>query len=307
MQDVIQKLAADRHGLVLIRDLAALGLDPDTCQRLISPLYKVSRGAYCLDEPKTAEREHLLRTVAALGTRCEGLIASHVSAAVIHQLPLHLADLDLVHLSWPGPPRSARAGVVIHHADVEATQVRGLPVTSVARTVIDCARYLPRDGGVAMADYALHEGLATLEELRTVLAQCSGRGIPWARAAVALSDGRSESVGESRTRLICRDAGISVTPQVWLRDAGGRAFARVDLLVDGLPVVIEFDGAGKYKRTDDGPADPAAKHWEEKVRRERIEDEGYIVVNIYWRMLETPQLVIGKIRRAMARAARLAA
>lgn len=293
--------------MVLLSDLAAIGLDADARQRLVSSLHRLTRGAYSIDKPGTPEQEHLMRTVAALARRREGPMASHVSAAVVQQLPLHLADLSLVHLTGPNPPHSARARVVMHKAHVAATMVRGLPVTPVARTVVDCARILSRDAGVAMADFALHEGLTTATELQAALADCSGRGVSRVRPVLTLADRRSESVGESLTRLICRDAGISVTPQVWIRDSRGEPFARVDLLVDGLPVVIEFDGATKYSRNDDRPVDPAAKHWEEKVRRERLEDQGYIVVTIYWKMLATPQLVVGRIKRGMARAARLAA
>ena len=42
--------------------------------------------------------------------------------------------------------------------------------------------------------------------------------------------------------------------------------------MDGVPVVIEFDGKEKYEWIEEEPVDSAAKHWQEKVRRERIEE-----------------------------------
>lgn len=74
----------------------------------------------------------------------------------------------------------------------------GVPVTTVARTMVDLARALPlRDGLVAM-DAALHSGQVTQEQLRAVLDQC--RRWPWIRRAaqaVALSDAAAESALES--------------------------------------------------------------------------------------------------------------
>ena len=296
-------MARARHGVLLVSDLTRLGLDSNARQQAVAGFYRLARGAYAVDKPTSPEQWHFMRTVAAMAVRRGSLMASHVSGAVIHELPLYGSDLRLVHLSSDRAPRSARAGVVIHQTNEMATCVAGVPVTDVARTILDCARIMPRDQAVVMADCALHNGLTSTTALGAALGRLTGRGSSRARAVVALADGRAESVGETRTRLICVDAGIPVTPQVWLREADGTRYARVDLLVDGLPLVIEFDGADKYFRDEDEkPVDPAVKHWEEKVRRERIEDHGHIVVNIYWDMLANPSLVLAKIHRGMVRA-----
>lgn len=303
MLELIRQAASARHGVLLFSDLVRLGLDSNARQHTVTQFYRLSRGAYAVDKPTSPENWHFMRTVAALAVRQEGPMASHISAAVAHELPLYSADLSLVHLTANKGARSARGGVVVHRANETGQVVAGLPVTSVARTILDCARLMPRDQAVVMADYALRRGLTKEADLRAGLERVAGPGVSRARTVLTLADKRSESVGESRTRLICGDAGIAVTPQVWLREADGTKFARVDLMVDGLPVVIEFDGVGKYVQDDDEvPVDPAVKHWEEKLRRERIEDHGYLVVNIYWDMLDNPELVVAKIRRAIARA-----
>ncbi len=304
MLEQLRNIARNRHGVLLTSDLEVLGLDHNARQAVTRGLYRIARGAFCVDKPSSPSHWHFLRTVAALTARNEQVIASHVSAAVAHELPTWGTDLDLVHLTSAKTSRVARAGVVVHRAEAPRVEARGIPVTDVARTIVDCARSCPRDSSVAMADYALHKALTTREQLEAAVSGAKGRGVSRARAVVALADGRSESVAETRTRLICVDAGIDVTPQVWLRDADGVAFARVDLLVDGVPVVIEFDGKEKYEWIEEEPVDSAAKHWQEKVRRERIEDLGYVVVNIYWSMLDNPAAVVAKIRRAILRADR---
>ena len=79
-----------------------------------------------------------------------------------------------------------------------------------------------------------------------------------------LVDGRRESVGESRCGVALAMAGIDVTPQVTIRDERGHLVARVDFLVDGTKVVIEFDGKVKY-----AAGDPAVL-WDEKRREDRL-------------------------------------
>src|SRR5690606_40002622 len=77
----------------------------------------------------------------------------------------------------------------------------GLPVTSLERTIVDCAMALNRRDGLVIADAALHLGAdrATCEE---ILAALSGRrGVVAARWVVARADGGAESPGEARTRF----------------------------------------------------------------------------------------------------------
>jgi predicted transcriptional regulator of viral defense system len=84
---------------------------------------------------------------------------SHVSAAVLHGLPLWAVPLDRVHVT-----KSRRSGgrtgsrVRVHTASLDAGDVglvTGLPVTSLARTVADLARTLPFPQAVALADGAM--------------------------------------------------------------------------------------------------------------------------------------------------------
>ena len=85
---------------------------------------------------------------------------------------------------------------------------------------------------------------------------------------LALADGRRESVGESRCALALAVAGIRVVPQVEIRDEGGFLVARVDFVVAGTRVIIEFDGKLKY-----ASGDPAVL-WEEKRREDRLRPHG---------------------------------
>jgi hypothetical protein len=85
----------------------------------------------------------------------------------------------------------------------EIVSVRGLPVTTPARTVADRLHHLAALDGVPIADAALHRGLVTLDGVLDVLK----RQVNWPYAGIAamslpLVDGRRESPLESRSAVV---------------------------------------------------------------------------------------------------------
>ena len=82
----------------------------------------------------------------------------------------------------------------------------GMPLTTAARTVVDLARTMPFRAGIVAADSALHQRLATRDELLSVLAVCTRwRGTLIAAEVIAFADTRSESPLESIARVVFRD------------------------------------------------------------------------------------------------------
>ncbi len=148
--------------------------------------------------------------------------------------------------------------------------------------------------GLVAADAALHRGDMGMPELLEAAATVRG----WPRSGritslLSFVDGRSESVGESRLRLDLALAGIPVVPQVVIREANGAFVARVDLIVRGTKVVIEFDGLVKY-REDGADALIAEKRREDRLRR-----LGYLVVRVTWADLAQPAKVLSWVRDAL--------
>jgi hypothetical protein len=85
----------------------------------------------------------------------------------------------------------------------------GLPVASVARTVVDLAREATFLEAVTAADAALYRGLARKAELREVAVFCAGwTGMRKAQRALAFADPKAESPCESLARVVLHGGGI---------------------------------------------------------------------------------------------------
>ena len=124
-------------------------------------------------------------------------------------------------------------------------------------------------------------------------------GVEMARTVLGHADGRSESPLETLGRLLITGNGLPAPElQVPIADATG-VFAYADLGWPELRVVVEFDGLLKY----DG-SDPQALR-REKLRQERIEAAGWIVVRLTWRdVVHDSTRSLARVRAALARAMR---
>jgi len=99
---------------------------------------------------------------------------------------------------------------------------------------------------------------------------------------MALADGRSESPGESRTRILLHELAFpSPELQVTVLDGAGNFLGRADLAYVDCGVLIEFDGLAKYGDIPDGP-DARTALIEEKRRADRLRAAGFIVLRLVW-------------------------
>ncbi len=132
---------------------------------------RVARGIYRLVHFPMGEHEDLV--AAWLWSEQQGVV-SDVTALALH----HLSDVlpSRVHLTvpsaWARRRLRAPAGVVLHHADIpphERAWFGSVPVTTVARTLNDCARsHLSPEHLGAAARQAMARGLTMADELPDV-------------------------------------------------------------------------------------------------------------------------------------------
>ena len=226
---------------------------------------------------------------------------SRISALVIHGLPLLNLTPDVVHLTLTGPgfPRTL-PGLRVHPClpDTVARQRDGSRVVHPAIAVVQSAALAGVAAGVAAADAALYGGQVTKQDLEIALSVARlGPGRRDARIAVELGDSRTESPGESWSRVLFVSLGLpAVDPQVEIRDEHGRFVGRVDFLFRAQRTIVEFDGLVKY-----GAADGRQTLVNGKRREDALRSLGYQIVRLTWRDLHDPGWVDRQIREAFAR------
>ena len=290
-------------------DLRAEGLGSEELARKVraAELVHLRRGAYA--DPgslQDAEARHRALVLATVPLLAPGAVVSHVSAAILHGLPLLDAPRARVQITRADARGGKnRGGVHLHAAPLEETEVvpvEGVATTTLARTVLDLARSLSREAAVVSGDAALRRGLDR-DELDALLAGAGRRPrIARARAVAGLLDGRSESPGESLSRLLLAGAGLAPELQHEVRDAGGAFVARCDFAWPEHRTVGEFDGKIKYGRLLAPGTTSEEIVYREKLREDKLRDLGWQVVRWVWRDLERPERVVERLVRAFARA-----
>jgi len=171
--------------------------------------------------------------------RAQGGLVSHLSAAVLHGFSvLDLPDKPQITVPRGQHRRLSPIQCELHWADEVAGDGQR---TGKVRTVLDCARTLPFDAALTVADSALRLGAVDRSQLLIAAAELVGPGSRRARRIAAAADGRAESPLESVLRSILIEAGINgFIPQVVVRDT--TFSARIDLAHSELLIALEADG-----------------------------------------------------------------
>jgi very-short-patch-repair endonuclease len=190
--------------------------------------------------------------------------------------------------------RGRRPGIeVCHVSDLSPADVmalRGIPITTVARTLLDLA-------GV-VAPHVLERGVHEAEVLRLLDARAVtdamkrapfSRGIGVLRAILAEPTvGPTRSSLEERFVALCRRARL-LQPYLNAHVRVGDRLIQVDALWPRERVVVELDGAAVHR---------TALAFEADRRRDAaLAARGYVVVRLTWRRVaDAPDTVVAELR-----------
>jgi len=175
----------------------------------------------------TGLHEEAWQRLHAWHRRLPSAIFIGLSAAWLHRLdvdPLHPVEVAVP----PGSGIRCRPGLVVSRRVIdEATKVRLLPATTIARTLLDLGKRLSPVEHLVLADQALRLGLGRHHELAEP----------------------AESPMETRLRWLLIQAGLP-RPQVQvdLHNESGRLVGRADLYYPQARLVIEYDGINHRDR-----------------------------------------------------------
>jgi hypothetical protein len=296
-------------------DALADGFSDGELARMVrrGDLLRLQRGAYLPAEtgtvPSAAERHRVIIAATIRGLRIPGVVG-HASAAVLHGLPLWRVPLGRVHVIRRPPAGGSGSNRVHLHVTRlpvhEVTVADDVEVTTVTRTIVDLARTAPFESAVIAADAALAARGTTPQQLLDCLdAMGPGPGTRRATRVVEFADGRSGSVGESRSRVLMRRLALP-TPELQfpVRRMDGSLVGRSDFGWPAARTLGEFDGRVKYGRLLRAGQQPGDAVFEEKRREDEMRDIGWEVARWTWVDLDTPRLVGDRLQRAFARGSR---
>lgn len=259
----------------------------------IGRLHQVLPGVYSVGTPVRSHRSRALAV--ALFAAPAGTLGHHTAAAEHGLLP----PSGPIHLI--SPRRFApRRGIVFHRCRLEPDErtVRdGVPVTTVARTIVDLAAL----GDARATERAIREArFLRVWDSGAVAAFLDRR--PRRRGAALLRRLLAEGVadlGRHRSELevgfteLCREHGISLPESNARVEVGGRTF-EVDCVWRDLRVAIELDGRQAH--------DTPERFESDRVRDLRLQGVGWRVGRITWAQLEQdPSGTAGHVRALLDR------
>lgn len=271
------EFAAAHHDLLPTSVLTAEGLTPRQIDdlRRDAIIERIVRGLYRLAGTRTP-----LQDIAACLMRHAGSLGSHTSALFVHGLDV-APPADPYFTMPPGSSSSTTLGV-LHRSPVEPidrTRRQRIPVTSLARSIVDAAEVLAVDDLAAVVNEAISRKMVRLPQIIDAAARVElapgriGSGRLRAVLATWTLAIQPDSVAEAAAiRKICAFGVPAPVTQHVVVDADGEFIARLDLAWPDEMVAREYDSV-KWHRPD------RIEH--DEVRRQRLEALGWSVEPIH--------------------------
>jgi hypothetical protein len=251
--------------------------DPAWLRRAVADgaLRRIRRGAYQVPattstatEPRRLARDRISAVHHQL--RADHVF-SHASAALLWGAPLWEPPARTHVLVRSGASTRSAPDIARHRGLPDGrVDLAGLPVTTLARTVVDCATTLHPLGGLVVADWALRHGLVLDDARRILAARRRRNGTARGRLILDLADRGAETPWETWLRYTALRLGLPrPRTQFPVRTPEGTYF--VDLAWPEHHVLAEFDGRVKYVDGALGPGhDAETELFDEKLREDAI-------------------------------------
>lgn len=223
----------------------------------------------------------------------EDAIVSHVSALWL--LGIEIGRPYPLQFSTNRPLTTTHDAIALHRRQgrMRVDRSKELPVTEVARTLIDCATQLSFVQFVQAADMMIDHRLVTWAELMEFAWQSHLNGVYRARRFLPYAREGAESPMETLVRLMIVFARLP-EPECNrnIIDGRGAFLARGDLVFAAFRVVVEYDG-WHHERS-------AKQRQRDIERRESLEAEGWRVIVITVADFSHPHLIPLRVYEALA-------
>jgi very-short-patch-repair endonuclease len=240
----MRALAGDQYGVVSRMQLLDAGLTRAMVGERVrrGHLIRLHRGVYAVGHRELKREGHWLAAVLAVGP---GAVLSHRQAAALHGFrPTGGVRIDVTSTGRAGN----QPGIRTHHTrsldDQDTTIQRGIPVTTVARTLVDLAGVVPHDHLRRALREADRLRLLDVRALEACRVRTIGRRGPGDRALrEALAE--LKAMATTLTRSPLEDAFLALLQRAGLPKPEVNAHIEgmeVDMLWRERRVVAELDG-----------------------------------------------------------------
>jgi very-short-patch-repair endonuclease len=275
------QIAERQYGLIARAQVIDVGLSRFAVHRLIASKTweRVHPKVYRLWPASTDDQRWTQRMMAAALWLGDPSGASHRAAAIIWELDG--VGTALIELTTARRHRSTQPGLVIHHVRSlrreDFVRRKGIPVTSIERTIVDLASVVQPAVLELALESALRRGLTTEDRIRRQIARSARTG----KGKAVLKDllgARARATDSALETLVWRallEGGLSPPErQYTVVGRGGEFLARVDLAYVDAQVAIEADGYDFHSKPDD---------WRRDRRRQNaLTRIGWIVYRVTW-------------------------
>jgi very-short-patch-repair endonuclease len=287
----LAKLAARQHGVVSHRQLLALGLGRRAIQYRVETgaLNRVYLGVYVVGHAAITPHGRVMAAVLACGP---GAVASHRTGGWLYDL--HPPSPPRVEVTAPGRSHRGHGGVLLHQVrrlpDADRAERGGIPVTTVARTLLDLAEVLLPRQLERVVEEAERQRLFDLGALEDLCARSPGRhGVRPLRALLAQPQFAPAPTRSELERLfldLCRDKGLPAPAvNVWVEGF------EVDALWADRRLVVELDGYAFH-------GDRSAFE-RDRLRDAELQLAGYRVLRVTYRRLRAEPVEVAEAVRSL--------
>jgi hypothetical protein len=243
---LIAAIAGRQHGLITFLQLLAVGLSRGAIAARVRTgrLHRVGRGVYGVGHARLSQEGRWLAAVLAGG---EGSVLGYLSAAVLFQAWRRKVEgIDVVSTRR----RRQEAGIRVHRCrnldPRDVTTYRGIPVTTMARTLVDLTDVLTPHQLANVIHEAAFRRRFHEPATRAAMARAQGRKLSVLEAALAMHNtGSAGTKSDLEDRFLAQVQLAGLEPP--LVNAGVRTPHQqfeVDFLWPDKKLVVEVDGHG---------------------------------------------------------------
>jgi predicted transcriptional regulator of viral defense system/very-short-patch-repair endonuclease len=298
VDEAMGRLAAAQHGVVSRGQLLDAGVTATMIDKRVARgrLVVLHRGVYAVGHAHLRPDGHRLAAVLAVGA---GAALSHRDAAALHGL--RNAGATRIDVSTPAQ-RASTQRIRVHArralGAADVTTVEGIPVTTVARTLVDLGELLAHQQLTKVCGEAERQhklDVKGIEEAIGRLRGRRGRGVAKLRAAL----GELAAHGTQLTRSLLEDRFLSLLAAHDLPRPATNAYVagyEFDAVWRTRRFAVELDGWDAHKTRR------AFQH--DRTKANTLTAGGWTVLRFtHADVVRRPQMVAGLVRSALSRAA----